>query len=116
MLIDNPGPTGTNHDSPFVLFTEHRIAAQQAQLARARQLVEQYRNAHDIHELIVLQKELLTILSGYDDDGHNDNIVIAAKFTAELYRQCGVVVDVEVVCDLLTRFRLELLPTIKEAQ
>ena len=106
MLIDNPGPTGTNHDSPFVLFAEHRITAQQAQLDRARQLVEQYRNTQDLDEMVALQTELLTILNGHDHDSHDDNMVIAARFTGAIWREAGIVINPELIGELFSRFGL----------
>ena len=103
---DDPGHSGTNSNSLFVRFAEHRIAIQQAQLARARQLVEQYRNTQDMYEMIDLQTELLTLLSGHNDFGHDDNMMIAAKFAGALYRLRGAIIDPEAICEVLTNLHL----------
>ena len=67
---DTPGSTGANSDSPFLQLAEHCIATQQAQLNVVRQLVQQYRNAQDLDELIALQTEVLGILDRQDEAGH----------------------------------------------
>ncbi len=70
----NDDPTGPSANSPFARIAELRIAAQQAQLDRARQLVERYRDVQDLDEMVQLQTELLAILDREDGYGHGDDI------------------------------------------
>ena len=100
---NSPGPLA---GSPFVRLAEHRIATHQAQLARARQLVERYRTTQDLDEMIALQTELLTILDGHDHDSHDDNMVIAARFAGAIWREAGIVINPELIGELFSRFGL----------
>ncbi len=48
------------------------------------------------------------------DAAPQDLIVIAAMFTAALYRECGAIVDPELICTLLNRFHLTPPSTMRE--
>ncbi len=116
MYTHNPDSTSTNADSPFIQLAERRIAAQQAQLDRARQLIERYHQTQDLNGLTQLQQELLAILGHQDDHDPDNNMVTAAWLTGSLYHECRIVVDTELICRLLNRFHLGPPSTTREIQ